>query len=182
MQTLKDENKIPSLSYSYTAGAAYRIPQQYGSLTLGGYDASRYIANNQTFPFYQDDSKVLSVGVQKITAINTLQGTRSLLSDTIFSVIDSTVPHIWLPEAACDSFVQAFGLTYDNNTDLYLVNDTIHESLRELNPIITFSVGNDGDPGKWVSIALPYGAFDLEASHPIYPSLSEEPQTTRNTL
>ncbi|KAH7094512.1 aspartic peptidase domain-containing protein [Paraphoma chrysanthemicola] len=168
MQTLKDENRIPSLSYAYTAGAAYRLPQQYGSLTLGGYDTSRFIRNNQTFPFSDNDSKRLSVGVQKITATNTLLGTRSLISGAVFSVLDSTVPHIWLPRPACDAFEQAFGLTYDNDTDLYLINDTIHAQLQEKNPTITFSLGNDGNTEKWASIAVPYGALDLQASHPLY--------------
>lgn len=170
MRTLKDKRLIPSISYGYTAGSAYTMPQRYTSLTLGGYDASRFTASGQTFPFNEDNSIVLSLGVQKITAINTLLGTRSLLNNAIFSVIDSTLPHIWLPRQSCDSFADAFGLTFDSDTNLYLVNDTIHERLRSLNPSVTFSLGNDANPATLVSITVPYAAFDLQASDPIYPN------------
>jgi hypothetical protein len=168
MRNLRDQNKIPSLSFAYTAGAAYRIPKLTGSLTLGGYDAARYTANDQTFPFSDDDSKVLSVGVQRITAMNTLSGSRSFLNTPIFSLIDSSFPHIWLPKATCDAFEEAFGLTYDANSDLYLINDTMRDKLQELQPTITFSLGNENDASRLVSIQLPYGAFDLRASHPIF--------------
>lgn len=168
MRSLRDENKIPSLSFAYTAGASYRNPKLPGSLTLGGYDSSRFTANDQTFPFNADDSKVLTLGVQRITAMNTLKGSVSLLDNQVLSLIDSTVPHIWLPREACDRFQEAFGLTYDPHTDLYLVNDTIHEQLQQLQPGITFSLGNENNPAKLVTIGLPYGAFDLQASHPIY--------------
>ncbi|KAF2677198.1 acid protease [Lentithecium fluviatile CBS 122367] len=168
MRNLKDQNKIPSLSFAYTAGAAYRLPKLPGSLTLGGYDTARYIANNQSFPFSTDDSRVLSVGVQRITALNTLSGSRSFLNTPILSIIDSSFPHIWLPRETCDAFEEAFGLTYDADSDLYLINDTMHTRLQNLHPTITFSLGNENDPSKLVSIELPYGAFDLQASHPIF--------------
>lgn len=168
MRSLKDQNKIPSLSFAYTAGAAYRIPKLTGSLTLGGYDAARFTANAQSFPFSDDDSKVLSVGLQGITALNTLSGSRSFLNTPILTLIDSTVSHIWLPRDACDDFEAAFGLTYDSGTDLYTINDTMHERLQDLKPTISFSLGNDADPSKLVTIQLPYSAFDLQASHPFY--------------
>lgn len=168
MRNLRDQNKIPSFSFSYTAGASYRTPKALGSLTLGGFDTSKFLPNNQTFPFNQDDSKVLSVGVQRITATNTLLGTTSFLSSQMYSLIDSTVPHIWLPRSACDIFESAFGLTYDASTDLYTVNDTVHERLKQLQPTITISLGNENNPADLVSIQLPYGAFDLQATDPIY--------------
>jgi hypothetical protein len=168
MRTLKDQNKIPSLSFAYTAGAAYRIPKIPGSLTLGGHDTARYTANEQTFPFSNDDSKVLSVGVQRITAMNTLSGSRSFLDTPIFSLIDSSFPHIWLPRKTCDAFEEAFGLRYDAGSDLYLINDTMREKLQDLQPTVTFSLGNENDASKLVSIQLPYGAFDLQASHSIF--------------
>jgi hypothetical protein len=168
MKNLKDQNKIPSFSFAYTAGAAYRIPKVLGSLTLGGHDAARYTPNDQTFPFSTDDSKVLSVGVQRISALNTLMGSRSFLDTPIFSTIDSSFPHIWLPKKACDAFEEAFGLTYDANTDLYLINDTMRQKLQDLQPSITFALGNENDASKLVNIKLPYSAFDLQASQPLY--------------
>lgn len=92
--SLKNESYIPSLSWGYTAGAQYRLKGTPGSLTLGGYDASRYTPNNVTFSFGADDSKPLTLGLQAITSTNTLAGVASLLLSGILVVIDSTVPEI----------------------------------------------------------------------------------------
>lgn len=75
---------------------------------------------------------------------------------------------MWLPTKACTIFEQAFGLTYDAKTDLYLVNDTIHAKLQQLNPTVTFKIGNTVSGGDFVNIELPYLAFDLQATSPIY--------------
>lgn len=168
IRNLKDRNEIPSVSFGYTAGAAYRIPQLPGSLTLGGYDASRFTPNDQTFSFSTDDSRILTIGIQRITASSTLLGSRSFLSSPTLTLIDSTFPHIWLPKESCDQIAEAFGLIYDNNTDFYLVNDTIHDKLRNLQPIVTFYLGNDKNVAKAVTIQMPYSAFDLQVSHPYY--------------
>ncbi|KAF2020795.1 acid protease [Aaosphaeria arxii CBS 175.79] len=162
LTTLREDNKIPSLSFAYTAGAAYRIPKVAGSLTLGGYDASRFKANDQTFPFSNDEDRRLEISIEQISLNNTLSGSHSLLHPHILSLIDSTYPHIWLPRATCDSFEQAFGLTYDAPTDLYLVNSTIHQRLQSLNPTITFHLGSPFNPTTSVTIALPYSAFSLQ--------------------
>lgn len=141
-----------------------------GSLTLGGYDSSRFMANNISFYFASDDSRSLTVGLQSITLSSTLQGPVAPLTSGILSLIDSTVPHIWLPLEACDFFEQALGLEYDAKTELYLVNDTIHAKLQQLNPTVTFKIGNTISGGDVVNIELPYLAFDLQASSPIYPT------------
>jgi hypothetical protein len=93
--------------------------------------------------------------------------TPSILDDVAYFNIDSTVPHLWLPRSTCDKLESLFGLQYDNATDLYLVNSTIHQRLLDANPTFTFGLGNS-DPTERVSISLPYGAFDLQASYPIY--------------
>lgn len=85
-------------------------------------------------------------------------------------MIDSSVPDIWLPMSACQVFEQAFGLTYDPLTDLYLVNDSIHKQLQQKEPTVTFELGVMESEGPSVNITLPYGAFDLQASSPIYPN------------
>lgn len=53
LSNLKTGSFIPSLSWAYTAGNQYRLNEVPGSLTLGGYDASRFMPNNLTFPFNQ---------------------------------------------------------------------------------------------------------------------------------
>jgi hypothetical protein len=50
------------------------------------------------------------------------------------------------------------------------VNDTIHSSLQSLNPSVTFKLGNTISGGPTIEIKLPYNAFDLQASWPIYPN------------
>ncbi|KAK2628788.1 hypothetical protein QTJ16_001891 [Diplocarpon rosae] len=168
MWSLKNQSMIPSISWGYSAGARYQLKQTAASLTLGGYDASRFVPNNVTFAFNQDDSRPLTVGVQAIQAKNTLLGTVSLLPSGILALIDSTVPEIWLPATACTIFESAFGLQYDPHTDRYLVNTTTHASLTSLDPVLSFKLGNLAEGGEAVIISLPYKAFDLQASWPIY--------------
>ena len=139
-----------------------------GSLTLGGYDASRFTPSNISIPFAADDSRSLTVGVQSITASNTLRGVTAPLSTGAFFLIDSSVPDLWLPLSSCQLFEEAFGLTYDSRTDLYLVNDTTHASLLQLDPTVAIKLGMSKFDGPFVDINLPYGAFDLQANSPFY--------------
>ena len=149
------------------------LDQVLGSLTLGGYDASRFTPNNLTFPFDADDSRRLTLGLQSVTVSNTLQGTLTPLSQGSLFMIDSSVPDIWLPISACQLFEEAFGLLYDPLTDLYLVNDSIHKQLQQMEPNVTFKLGVMASEGPSVDITLPYGAFDLQASSPIYPNTTD---------
>jgi hypothetical protein len=171
---LREASKIPSFTYAYTAGAKYRLKSVFGNLVLGGYDSTRFTpnANDFSFTFSQDPSRLLTVGVDSILATNTFNGTVSLTSGAHFSVIDSTVPHLWLPKDVCDQFQAAFGLTYDSQTDLYIVNDVVHERLVSLNPTLTFKLANSlqDTSTNYTNIELPYAAFDLQASYPIYPN------------
>lgn len=136
-------------------------------MTLGGYDASKYEPNNVDFLFADDISRDLVVGVQLITyADSTHQSgaTDQLLSssnDAHLTFIDATIPHIWLPQNVCTAFENAFGLTYNDTIDRYLVNDTLHEQLQSRNPSISFILGNQRIGGDTVNITLPYQAFDL---------------------
>lgn len=169
MKNLADQNLIPSLSFGYTAGAKYHNEGALGSLTLGGYDKARHIPNNVTFDFDANDSASLTVGLQSITATRTLEGTVTVLeAPGIYSLIDSGVPEIWLPNESCQVFESAFGLTYDNNTHRYLINNTMHSYIQQLNSSITFTLGPQAMGGPSIAIELPYTAFDLKASFPLY--------------
>ncbi|KAK4975711.1 hypothetical protein LTR28_008735, partial [Elasticomyces elasticus] len=179
---LKRNNSIPSIAWGYTAGAQYRtLPRLicsqsrtdkvigfnkvYGSLVLGGYDSSRFVPTSLSFPFHEDVSRNLLVNIQSITTDAT---SKPLLpSGYIIAFIDSTVPYIYLPLSACQAFESAFGLTWDNATQLYLVNDTLHTTLLSHNPNVTFTIGTSGSGGQTVNIVLPYGAFDLIADYPL---------------
>ena len=180
IQALRNQNAIPSVSWSYTAGASYRMyhllakialilslmsgfNKVFGSLVIGGYDTSRFTYSNMTFPFYKDISRDMLVGIQKITSDAT---TTPLLSDGVFAFIDSTIPYIYLPLETCQEFEKAFGLTWNSTRELYLVNSTLHSSLLKTNPNITFTLGTTASGGDTVDIILPYAAFDLNVSWP----------------
>jgi hypothetical protein len=145
-------------------------PKALGSLTLGGYDASRLTPTKITFPFDPDDDRPLSLNIQKITAKDTLTGLNSMLENATYVQIDFTVPHLWLPITVCDRFEAAFGLTYDNTTDLYLVNDTIHSQLLQKRPTVTIGLGSSFSPTERVNLVLPYSAFNLQVGYPYYNS------------
>lgn len=161
---LAQQNKTPSTSWAYTAGAYYRQPTAFGSLTLGGYDTARFVQNDVTFPFGPDANRDLLIPIQSITS-DAANG--PLLSTVIYAFIDSLVPHIWLPLEACQAFEQAFGLTYNQTAELYFVNDTLHEKLVSRNPNVTFTLGPASAGGNTVDIVMKYGSFDLMADYPI---------------
>ena len=134
----------------------------HGSLTISGYDTARFEANNASFVMAQDTSRDLVVG---LISVETADHSNSLLPEPILVFLDSGVSHIWLPEEACQRFGAAFNLTYNPVLDLYLVNDTVHETLLAQNATIAFTISNDlaisttSDP---VTISLPYSSFDLQ--------------------
>ncbi|KAF2092413.1 acid protease, partial [Rhizodiscina lignyota] len=166
ISTLKQDKMIPSLTFGYTAGAQYRFTEVLASLTLGGYDSSRFIPNDLSFNFAPNNERDLVVAIQKIAGANSTWSDDDLLPSAIYAYVDSTVPQIWLPLEACQSFEMAFGLTYDNDTDLYLVNQDLHNSLTKSNPNVTFTLGQGFSGGPTVNITLPYAAFDMQATPP----------------
>lgn len=136
-------------------------------MTLGGYDLARFTPNNLTFLFAPDNSRDVVVGIQSITSTDSKQTQTQLLPSGILAYVDSTVPHIWLPLDACQAFEKAFGLIYDNASQLYLVNDSLHKTLRALNASVTFTLGNSMTGGQTVDIVLPYASFDLLVQPPL---------------
>lgn len=126
---------------------------------LGGYDSSRLIQNNYTFPLFVDTGVVT-----QLEAITTGTG-QSLLPSSISPVsLDSTLPYIYLPIEACALFENAFNLTWNDTAQLYLLSDAQHSALQTQNPSITFRLGTSPTT---VNITLPYAAFDLTASWPL---------------
>lgn len=162
LTSLKNAGKINSNSWGYTAGAYYTPKQTYGSLTFGGYDGSRFVPNNLSITRGLDISRDLLVGVQSITS-----STNNLLPHGIIALIDSTVPQIWLPLEACQRFEEVFGLEWDEDLKLYLVNDTLHEQLVKHNPTVTFTIASTTTSSDIINIDMPYGSFDLTATWPL---------------
>ena len=165
LTTLKDQKKIPSLSWSYTAGAKYRLKKVYGQLILSGYDTSRFEENSVSFTMAEDITRDLVVALQSISYSGSESAT--LLSEPIDIMIDSTDPNLWLPEEVCDKFEEAFGLTLDEESGLYLVNDTHRNALLDEDAEVSFRLGDVKGGGETVSITLPFAAFDLVAENPL---------------
>ncbi|KAF2102532.1 acid protease, partial [Rhizodiscina lignyota] len=171
LTSLKKNQDIGSLSWGYTAGGNARSPQVLGSLTLGGYDASRFEPSGVTFGFGGDISRDLLIPIPQIQTSNGFR-----YSQNQFYFIDSLVPDLWLPDEACTVFEKAFSLTYDNDTQMYLVSKALREQLLGQNNSVTFTIGpgNDINTGnqsdKTFTITLPYWAFDLAADIPLTPN------------
>ncbi|KAL9094621.1 MAG: hypothetical protein Q9165_003181 [Trypethelium subeluteriae] len=165
LQSLKDSGSIPSVSWAYTAGSVNLGTTAYGSLTLGGYDTSRFVVNNLSIPFLADSSRDLVIGIQSIKT--DAPNNRALLTDGISAFIDSLVPEFWLPQEVCTAFEQAFGLTWNEAESRYLLNDSAHNALMHLNPNVTFTLGAQPSGGDNINIVFPYTSFDLTAEPPL---------------
>jgi len=144
--------------------------EEQGSLTFGGYDASRFSpTNNVTSQFYNDVGRRFVIDLTTITyiptGVSTITTPTTLMSERIPMLIDSTIPYIYLPAEMCEKFESNFGLQYDEVNEIYTVNDTMHASLIDMNPSLTFTLGNTKD--DTVEIVLPYAAFDLTATFPV---------------
>jgi hypothetical protein len=148
---------IPSLSWSYTAGAYNLAPKVFGSLVLGGYDSARFEPNSLTFPFGADVSLDLQVAIQRIAVSGS---NNALMSKPIISYISTLVPDIWLPSEACTDFLTAFSLSFNSTSNYFYVNNTMHKSNLANNPIVSFQVGPEAS-GSSTTIRLPYWNFYL---------------------
>ena len=186
MSNLKSQDLIPSVSWGYTAGNQYQLDKVLGSLTLGGYDASRFHANNLTFAFNDQDIRALSVGISSIV-YNQGSVQTVLLTERISAFVDSTIPWIYLPLEVCRRFESAFGIEWDDEHQVYLVNNTLHDKLQAENATVTFTLQSLDQSGS-VDIVLPYAAFDLIAEYPLasnqtrYFPLSRATNDTQYTL
>ncbi|KAH0494794.1 hypothetical protein TgHK011_008383 [Trichoderma gracile] len=166
MQLLKNESAIPSLSYSYNAGASYRLNKALGSLILGGYDTSAYQDTNSSYKFFSDQSRDLTIGVQSISTNASAEDT--VLQSSLTSMfIDSSVAELWLPLDTCHAFEKAFGLKYNSTLEMYLVSDSLHKSLLDSNPSVTFIITTAITGGSTFNITFPYASFDLTLNPPL---------------
>ncbi|KAJ4210331.1 hypothetical protein NW767_000599 [Fusarium falciforme] len=173
-QAVKDYGWIPSYSFGYTAGAHYRNAPV--SLTLGGYEPSRFKSHNADFTLSQPDSMertlVRGIEINGSVVPDSWDSESMLLSEweTSFDAIfDSSTPYLWLPDDVCDQFAAALNLTYNSTFDLYLIgNEQYREYSKADNLSLTFVLSsfdnndNFGDPynvSGVVNITLPLRAF-----------------------
>lgn len=139
------------------------------SLTLGGYDTTRFTPNNVDFAFAPNPQRQLVAGLQSVTYTESTTQT-PLLSQAILALVDSTVPYLWLPQSACQAFETAFGISWDPIHNLYIVNDTLHDTLIKNSASVIFELSNTLAGGPSVNITLPYASFDLEVDYPLVKS------------
>ncbi|KAL8694405.1 MAG: hypothetical protein Q9224_003576 [Gallowayella concinna] len=170
LSTLRARNLIPSLSWSYTAGAHYRSKGSFGSLIFGGSDTSKYTPTNLSFALAPDVGRDLVVGIQSITSTYVNGSISSLLPSPTLAYIDSTVPYLYLPEDACKAFESELGLVYNKKQNVYLVDVPLHQTLSNLKPQFTFRLANDKLSKPTIDIILPYAAFDLVMKPPLLSS------------
>jgi hypothetical protein len=139
----------------------------YGSLTLGGYDRSRFVDHDGFWPMGETNS--LSVSLESITWVSGNGGAPGVLLDTpIQATIDSSESFIWLPKTVYEAFEENFNLVWDDSSSLYLVNDENHKFLQSQSANLTFTLGGmTGGSTTNVNIVLPYDALDLMASPPL---------------
>lgn len=150
--------------------------QSVGSLVLGGYDTYRF--TSPTYNFHMPIVSAISGDPQiqvSVTSIvvkhpdgTTQSMTTSNGTTTEFNaIVDSTLPYFYLPQAVCDSFASTFGLNFDNKSQLYTLSSSQRATNQDLQvQIIVADTTKNLDVHQ--TITLPYAAFDLNASWPIY--------------
>ena len=139
------------------------------TLTLGGFDAAIAEPKRRSFQSVSNHEIIGITTMLESVTYSDLNGTQQQLSSSAFDiVIDATVPDFWLPEDVCGNFERAFGITYDQTSDHYTVNDTLHNDLQFRNPNVSFNLAASGSTEEAnASITLPYASFDLELGPPI---------------
>lgn len=169
LQALRRDDIIPARYYGYTAGAWYAsgLPQ-YGSLTLGGYDEVRFnVSHHLEFPLGGDSTRDLLVAIRSI-AIGVGSGkTQVQLPSDTFANINSLVPEIWLPQAACRSFEDAFGLEWNQTAGYYTVTEQQHQSMIGQDQSVVFTLAATQSSSETLEITLPYRAFDQQLTWPL---------------
>lgn len=166
--SLYSNGTISSKTWSYTAGAHYRLKSVFGQVIFGGYDLSRFVPNDMSFTMTGDNLRDIVLTIRSITS-TTSSGSTQLMSAPESAFIDSTVTDLWLPAIVCGEFEQAFGIEADG-TGRYLMNSTTHSFLQNLNPNITITLANEKSGGDTIDIVLPYQSFDVNVSAPLYPN------------
>jgi hypothetical protein len=176
-QALNDASNIASYSWAYTAGAKYADPETFGSLTFGGYDASRVdIENALTVPLTNSTSRNFIVAINNIEVHDNSSRSGSddpssrvypLLASPILAFLNSAESDIYLPESDCEAIEEQLGLVWNTTWDMYLINDTQWQSLQASVATINFILARDVSSTELTTIRLPIQAFYQEVRFPL---------------
>lgn len=180
---VQNHSAIPSHSYGYTAGAAYRLTGVPASLALGGIDANRFEPNDMSFTLRSDYAPVLAINsISVSSSIDALppnwNSNPTQLSDGAQAeiyTIDTSTPFLWLPEAICENFASTLNLTYNDTLQLYLFaeHSSAPQILKEWDLTFNFSLGRLPGAEDNIELSLPYDAFNLQLSYP-FPNLGAD--------
>jgi hypothetical protein len=120
------------------------------------------------------ENNTLIVGVQSIAYMPDPNVDASTVSFTansslFYATIDSTLPFWYLPDSICDRFKDTFRLKYDDDKNLYTVDESAHNWNVRQNPTIQIKLGQtNGNTVDAISFAVRYNAFDLQGSAPLF--------------
>jgi hypothetical protein len=159
-----------------------KSPGTFGSLTFGGYDESRRIGKEASFPMYPDIETPLMVTLNSLFINNTVDASSNLLNRAEFTMsppldkagpipirIDSSRPFIYLPAWTCDSIAKILNLTYDKEAEYYFLPEGVPSNLIAANMSMTFVINGIGDSTKdsAIMISLPYEGLVQTLSYPL---------------
>jgi len=136
---------------------------------LGGKNLGRYTPHNVSFGLDANQNQVASLNSITVTGTGAPRwgsGPAPLMVEPALVQIDSTTPFLWLPEIVCSQFEAYLHLVWDSTSNLYLMNDTVHEGLVRLNMTFAFTLASKVGDTKQVKIDVPYEAFDLKIGWP----------------
>ncbi|UNI21949.1 hypothetical protein JDV02_007888 [Purpureocillium takamizusanense] len=185
-QAVKSFGWIPSYTYGFTAGAHYRGTVL--SATLGGFDIKRFVSHDNRFTLDPKEGipRPLVRGIQ--VAVNNVDdkpkhwsSMTEILSDwssSFTAIVDSSTPHLWLPEEVCNRFVHALNITYNDTYGLYTLTNDQYRSFTSKDAVqFTFSLTSYDNhdnfglplqvPGV-VNITLPLKAFVSLLEYPYH--------------
>jgi hypothetical protein len=139
-----------------------------GSLILGGYDTARFNATSTlsiSMPGANNSTLAATLDSVHIHGQSEVAWPEASGLKAIQVRIDSVLPQMWLPLEICLMFEKAFGLSWNDTLQLYLVDDDTHATLLKTNPSVTFKISGIGAATQ--RFVLPYSAFDLQVASPL---------------
>jgi len=114
---------------------------------LGGYDQSRFIQKNISFPIATNHSLGLTVSSVTIDS----NGSTAASSGPFTAVVDSAMPYLWLPTELCDLFADQFGLEYDATYGYYFANESSRQNNRLARRNVTLTLAASSQSNEIVS-------------------------------
>jgi hypothetical protein len=151
---------LKSVSWSYTAGRASDIP---GSLILGGYDASRFNKSTTVLSLMHRKNRIFTTWLGDITVNDPAQAPQRFNQPRLIVDLDFSNPFLFMPMEVCEHFENSFGIKWNDDQRLYLIDEVKHDELVARNVSVTFTI--HGDSGKQ-DFVIPYKSLVLNAAFP----------------